>query len=129
MSYLEKLKAKTSPPGELPKLPEGIETENKPTPPTAKSAKTPFGSKDSTRGSLFSGNIPPQIEPMTTCLHGGKCKHLDGPGDRRPLCNKADAPVFDMEACPVNQWARQQPKLTAATDTISVNQKNNIYCN
>jgi len=56
---------------------------------------------------------PPAIEPMTNCLHGGKCPHLDGPGERRPMCSKADAPVFDLMACPVNQWARRQPKLEA----------------
>lgn len=120
MSYLEKLKSKISAPGELPKLPKVKKTENMPTPPTAKTAKRPFDSKDSNRGRRFSGNqdpgTRPEIEPMIDCLHGGECAHLDAPGARRPVCTKAEAPVFDLDACPLQQWARQQPKLEATPD-------------
>ncbi len=58
MRYLEKLKAKISHPGELPKLPKDVEPENIPTPPTAKTAKSPFDGFDSTPGRRFSGNKP-----------------------------------------------------------------------
>jgi len=47
---------------------------------------------------------PLKIEPMTTCLHGKKCPHLDGPGGRRPICSKAGTPVFDLNRCPLNRW-------------------------
>ena len=108
MSYLEKLKSKINAPGELPKLPKVKKAENMPTPPTAKTAKRPFDSKDSDRGRRFSGNqdpgTRPEIEPMSECLHGGKCKHLDAPGGCRPVCKKSGKPVFDMDACPKNQW-------------------------
>jgi hypothetical protein len=109
MSYLEKLKAKTSHPGELSKLPKAVELENMPTPPTAKTAKRPFDSKDSYRGRRFSGNQDPgtglKIEPMPDCLYGGKCRHLDAPGGCRPVCKNSGKPVFDMDACPLNKWA------------------------
>jgi len=59
MNYLEKLKAKTSHPGELQKLQKDVEPENKPTSPTAKTAKTPFYPFCSDRGSLISENHPP----------------------------------------------------------------------
>lgn len=51
---------------------------------------------------------PLKIEAMETCLHGGKCKHLDAPGEIRPICSKADAPVFDLTACPLHRWAETQ---------------------
>jgi len=101
MSYLEKLNRKISLLEELPKVPKGIETENKPTPPTAKSAKTPFDSFGSTPGSRFCGI---KIEPMTICLHGKVCKHLDAPGTQRPVCSKAGNPLFDLTACPLGKW-------------------------
>jgi len=52
----------------------------------------------------------PKIEAMALCLHGKACNRLNAPGGRRPICSKADAPVFDLEACPLHQWARQQPR-------------------
>jgi len=126
MSYLEKLKSKISHPGELPKLPKVKKAENMPTPPTAKTAKRPFDSKDSDRGSRFSENkvdgALPGIEPMTECLHGGKCPHLDAPRERRPVCSKADAPVFDLGACPLHRWAKKQPKLAASPEPAPRNE-------
>lgn len=113
MKYLSKLKQKKGHPDELPKLPKGgagIVDE------LPKLPKAPFDSKDSMPGRAFSEITPPAIEPMTTCLHGGKCKHLDGPGDRRPTCCKGGAPVFDLMACPLNKWA-------PGTDWINKNQK------
>lgn len=47
---------------------------------------------------------PPEIEPMTNCLHGSRCKHLNGPDEHRPFCSKAGIPVFDLKACPLNLW-------------------------
>jgi hypothetical protein len=93
------------------------ETENKPTPPTAKTAKTPFYPFCSDRGSRFSEKQDPtpeappaplKIMPMTACLDGKKCRHLNAPGDRRPICSKTGAPVFDMAACPLSKWAELQ---------------------
>jgi hypothetical protein len=46
-----------------------------------------------------------KIEPMTICLHGKKCRHLNAPGGTRPNCKKADTPVFDLTACPLGKWA------------------------
>jgi len=107
MSYLDKLKSKTSPPGELQKLQKEIEMENKATRPTAKSAKRPFDSFYSTPGSRFSENedFNLEIEPMATCLHGKPCPHLDAPGKQRPGCRKASSPVFNIAACPLGKWA------------------------
>ena len=51
------------------------------------------------------GDAGLKIEPMNTCLHGKPCRHLKGPGECRPVCSKADMPVFDMDACPLNKWA------------------------
>ncbi len=109
MSYLEKLKAKTSSPGELSKLPKEVEPENKATPGTAKTAKRPFDSKDSNRGSRFPENQNQstglKIEHMTTCLHGRPCPHLHASGgDVRPTCRVNKTPVFDLEACPRGWW-------------------------
>ncbi|MBA2883089.1 hypothetical protein HNR65_003446 [Desulfosalsimonas propionicica] len=209
MTYLEKLKSKISPPGELQKPQKGFEPENTPTAPTAKTAKTPFYTFCSTRGRRFSGNQDPaqnkggtfivvddldphavtgivpemdaetfagfkadiqakgllepvvlfqgeildgraryrackelgrpvvarkweggmdpvdfiravnllrshnvqgqgtglKIEPLTTCLHGKPCPHLDAPGgDKRPACLEAMDFIFDMGACPLNKW-------------------------
>jgi hypothetical protein len=36
-----------------------------------------------------------KIEPMTECLHGHPCRHLDAPGEQRPVCKKVGMPVFD----------------------------------
>lgn len=65
MSYLEKLKNKKQASHELPKLPKG---ENVPTLCTAKTAKSPFDSKDSTHGRDISENEknlipPPELGP------------------------------------------------------------------
>lgn len=64
---------------------------------------------------------PPPIEPMTECLHGKRCPCLDGPGERRPVCSKADAPVFDLDICPLHKWAKQQPKLAASPEPTTRN--------
>jgi hypothetical protein len=47
---------------------------------------------------------PLKIEVMENCLHGGKCKHLDAPGETRPICSKVGEPVFDLRGCPANKW-------------------------
>ena len=99
MSYLEKLKSKTSPLEELPKVPKGVETENKATPPTAKSAKRPFDSFDSTPGRRFF-----KIQKMTKCLHQKRCRHLISEPPERPYCAVNDIPVFDLEQCPLRLW-------------------------
>lgn len=59
----------------------------------------------------------PGIKSMATCLHGDQCRYLDAPGGRRPICSKADMPVFDMDTCPLKQWAKHQPKLTATPES------------
>jgi len=56
------------------------------------------------------GDDLPRIEPMDRCLHGGRCKHLNGPGDCRPICDKTGSPVFDLAACPVLKWARSKAR-------------------
>jgi len=48
-----------------------------------------------------------EIEPMKKCLHGKPCPHLDGPGERRPVCSKEGAPVYCLRACPLNLWERR----------------------
>ncbi len=48
---------------------------------------------------------PLKIEAMTVCLDGKQCPHLNGPGDRRPVCSRAGMPVFDLNRCPLNRWA------------------------
>jgi len=52
--------------------------------------------------------LPPsgyQIEKMSVCLHGRRCQHLQAPGDTRPVCRKSGTPIFDLDRCPLNQWA------------------------
>ncbi|MCF8110889.1 MAG: hypothetical protein K9J85_05325 [Desulfobacteraceae bacterium] len=102
------------------------ETENKVTPPTAKSAKRPFDSFYSTPGRRFSGNkdrevkpdIPEarpekekqtelQIEPMKNCLHGQFCSGLDASGEKRPICKQVGMPVFDLKHCPIGRWFKE----------------------
>ena len=70
-------------------------------------------SRPDNENSIFDG-APAEIEPMRECIHGGQCRYLDAPGGCRPICSKAGIPVFDLDICPVNQWARQQPKLSVA---------------
>ena len=50
-------------------------------------------------------SAPLKFMPMTTCLNGKPCPHLDAPGERRPVCSKARGAVFDLGACPMNKWA------------------------
>lgn len=47
-----------------------------------------------------------KVEPLTECLHGDQCPQLDAPGGRRPVCKKADKPIFDMRQCPLKRWVR-----------------------
>ena len=113
MSYLEKLKAKTSPLEELPKEPKGFEAENNATPLTAKSARSPFDSFGSTAGRRCPENEEKsksglRIEPMTECLHGKQCRHLDAPGERRPLCRESEIHIFDLIACPFKHWTKSR---------------------
>ena len=50
---------------------------------------------------------PPEIEPMTNCLHSSRCKQLNGPDEHRPFCSKAEIPVFDLKSCPLCLWERR----------------------
>jgi len=113
MKYLAKLKQKKGHPDELPKLSKGGACHIDELP---KLPKDPFDSKDSMPGRHISEMHPPKIEPMRECLQGKPCPHLYAPGERRPLCSKADMPVFDMDACPEYQWAKQQPRLAATPE-------------
>lgn len=46
----------------------------------------------------------PGINPMTTCLHGKKCEHLDCYPGERPGCLKAMDWIFDLKECPLKMW-------------------------
>jgi len=41
---------------------------------------------------------------MRECLHGKPCQYLDVVSGGRHLCSKADTPIFDLKACPLNLW-------------------------
>lgn len=45
-----------------------------------------------------------QIEPMTKCLHGRYCRHLDAPGAVSPMCEIAVNGIFEIRACPLGLW-------------------------
>ncbi|MDY6830984.1 MAG: hypothetical protein SWC96_03955 [Thermodesulfobacteriota bacterium] len=104
MSYLEKLKSKTSHLEELPKVPKGVETENKATPPTAKSAKTPFDSKDSYRGRRFS-----EIDYCPArCKRTGLCygrAYFEGKADGSGrICNPSACPWAELRTKDANHF-------------------------
>jgi len=49
------------------------------------------------------------IEPMSGCIHGGMCEHLDSKAGERPLCKKANMPVFDVGLCPAGHFGPISP--------------------
>ena len=62
------------------------------------------GGQEGQKGQKGVEPAPLKIMPMTVCLDGKKCAHLDAPGGRRPICAKGGKPVFDLDRCPLNKW-------------------------